>query len=223
MIVAERDTDRYKTPWIELFKNLDARGNSEARYYDLKQMYGQSERKYHTWDHILYGLDEFEAFQQATHLVKNPNLIRLAYFYHDSVYNLGQGVKDSDNVDQSAELATEVLGQANLPPTLIKAVNGLIIVTNHIVPPRGIYQKIMVDIDLASFGKPPDEFDQDGAKIRAEYSWVDKESLYREGRAAILAGFLDRLPIYHTAYFREKYEAQAIENLKRTIADLRAA
>ena len=224
MIPVEIDTtnrDRYKPAWIELFRNLNAVGNSAARYYDLKQMYGQHGRRYHTWEHILFGLDEFEVFQQATGLARNPDAIILAYCYHDSVYNLGPGIKDSDNVDQSAKHATTVLRQARLPETLIKTVANLILVTKHTVPPNGIDEEIMADIDLASLGKPADEFDKDGANIRAEYSWVTDEA-YRAGRLGILEGFLKRRPIYHTAYFREKYEAQARENLERAIDNFRS-
>lgn len=213
--------DRHKPVWIELFKNLKAVGNSAARYYDLKQIYGQPWRRYHTWEHILYGLDEFKDFQVATDLARNADALILAYCYHDSVYKLGPGIKDSDNVEQSAALAVQVLSQAQLPQPLIKTVRRLILVTKHTVSPHGIDQKIMVDIDLASFGKPADQFDQDGEKIRAEYSWVP-DAAYRAGRSTILEGFLNRPRIYHTEYFFNKYEAQARENLQRAIANLRA-
>ncbi len=56
--------------------------------------------------------------------------------------------------------------------------------------------------------------------IREEYHWV-AEADYRAGRARILERFLSRPAIYHTAYFREQFEAQARLNLERTVAALR--
>jgi predicted metal-dependent HD superfamily phosphohydrolase len=47
--------------------------------------------------------------------------------------------------------------------------------------------------------------------------------VFAEARARILASFLARTAIYSTAFFREKYEAQARWNLARSIARLEGA
>ena len=79
--------------------------------------------------------------------------------------------------------------------------------------------RITADIDLAIFGKPAAEFDDYEEKIWKEWSWIG-ESAYREGRKIVLNKFLQRKPIYHTEFFRNKYEKMARANLERSIRRL---
>lgn len=202
--------------WASLWNEVGTTGDPLVPYQDLRKRYSEPQRRYHTWRHITSGLDEFEA---AAHLAQNSNCIRLAYYFHDSVYNLGPGVKDSDNVDQSAQLAVSVLQEAQLPQTIVRTVEGLILVTKHIVPPNGVDEGIMVDIDFTILGKSQEEFDQYERDIQTEYSWVDPK-MFRTTRAGILKRFLQRPKIFNTEYFSQKYEAQAIENLQRSIDNL---
>lgn len=57
--------------------------------------------------------------------------------------------------------------------------------------------------------------------IRSEYSWVPEEE-YISARLKIMKGFLDRESLYHTAFFIQKYEAAARDNLKYEISLLEA-
>jgi predicted metal-dependent HD superfamily phosphohydrolase len=74
----------------------------------------------------------------------------------------------------------------------------------------------MNDIDLAIFGQPADRFAEYERQIRLEYEWVD-EAVYREKRAEILRGFLDRPRIYLTDYFHQRLDQQARANLSELI------
>ena len=81
--------------------------------------------------------------------------------------------------------------------------------------------RVLIDVDLSSLGKPWSEFREDSRAVREEYNHVP-EAVFREKRAEILQGFLDRPRIYFTDYFYEKNEAQARENLKRAIEELKS-
>ena len=95
-----------------------------------------------------------------------------------------------------------------------------IIATTHDHIPRNNDARLMVDIDLASLGTPPEIFDQNTANIRKEYSHVSDDH-FRRGRAQFFKKMLENRPsIYLTPYFRERYEAQAQENIAKTIAIL---
>lgn len=160
------------------------------------------------------GLAEFEA---VAHLAKYPDEIRLAYYFHDAIYD--PGAKDSENVDRSADLAVGFMREAHLPEEMIERVKGLILATKHDQTPSTIDAQLIVDIDLAILGKSEKEFQEYEEKIRLEYGWVE-EKAFKEGRRVVLEKFLARPSIFLTPYFINKYESQARANLKRSIIRL---
>jgi predicted metal-dependent HD superfamily phosphohydrolase len=78
---------------------------------------------------------------------------------------------------------------------------------------------LMVDVDLSILGRPTQRFDEYEDQIRQEYSWVCPEQ-FAAGRSAVLQSFLARPAIYCTEFFRNKYERQARDNLKRSLSKL---
>ena len=77
-------------------------------------------------------------------------------------------------------------------------------------------QALIVDIDLAIFGRPPAEFSDYEQGIFNEYKFVPSEQYY-SARIKILKGFLEHENIYRTDFFIEKYKEQAIQNLEWSI------
>ena len=142
--------------------------------------------------------------------------MEFAWFYHDFIYN----PHSHRNEEDSALIAHEVATNARLPTTFGNDALLLIMATKHTESAQQRDAKFIVDIDLSILGKSPQEFDAYERGIRSEYSWVD-EATFREKRSEILQRFLHRPYIYHTPFFRQRYEQQARENLKRSIAQLR--
>ena len=91
--------------------------------------------------------------------------------------------------------------------------------TCHDAVPSGIDQQILLDVDLSILGEKPERFDEYEKQIREEYSWVPGV-VFRAKRRSILKGFLKRPAIYSTTKFVGAYEAQARENLNRSIRTL---
>ena len=81
------------------------------------------------------------------------------------------------------------------------------------------YIKSFVIINKNSCSKSESEFDLYENGIRKEYSFI-ADDVFAKKRAEILRGFLGRDFIFLTEYFREKYEAPARKNLKRSISRL---
>jgi predicted metal-dependent HD superfamily phosphohydrolase len=77
----------------------------------------------------------------------------------------------------------------------------------------------MVDIDLASLGRPAEVFDENTRLIRKEYPHV-ADADFARGRREMLGRFLARPRIYYTDFFRDRYEAKARANLSRALAKL---
>jgi len=202
-----------KQIWVNFCAGLRLE-NPQIVWDDLIKRYSEPHRHYHTWQHVLDGLAELE---EVRFLAQHPDEIRLAYYFHDAVYDPKD--KDSANVDRSADLAVDVMSKAKLPKDVIARVKDLILATKHDVPPVGIDAELITDIDLAILGKSEKEFDEYEAKIRLEYAFVE-EKAFKEGRRKVLEKFLARPSIFSTNYFFKKYESQARANLKRSILRL---
>jgi predicted metal-dependent HD superfamily phosphohydrolase len=92
-------------------------------------------------------------------------------------------------------------------------------VTKHKVVSLSRDAEVLVDVDLGILAAEPKRFDEYELQIRAEYAWVP-EPLFRQERRKVLQEFVGRSSLYSTALFRERYEAQARENLSRSLARL---
>jgi predicted metal-dependent HD superfamily phosphohydrolase len=95
----------------------------------------------------------------------------------------------------------------------------MILATRHTSQLPGNDCRYIMDIDLAGFGAPWDEFIRHGAELRAECAG-QPETQYLAGQAAFLQRLYLRPRFFATEYFRERYEATARDNLRRILADL---
>ena len=107
------------------------------------------------------------------------------------------------------------------PADLCREVRELILFTRHDRTPPTQDGKLIVDIDLASLGAPENIFDANGEAIREEYAHVPEPDFNR-GRANMLGRFLQRPRIYYTDAYFIRFERQARENLKRSLAAIGA-
>jgi len=198
--------------FIELWNKINAKGDPIAEFSRLSQLYSNPERFYHNLNHIKNCLNELN---QIENLMKNPNLIRFAIWYHDAIYN----TKLKDNEEQSAELAHKVCLAAKLSNKFAIDTKNAILSTKHNIIPNSFDLKSLIDIDLSILGKSPEEYNQYELNILKEYAWapIDK---YKNARKQVLQMFLNRDSIYLTDFFRNKYETQARLNLQKAIENL---
>ncbi|MBI5065011.1 hypothetical protein HZA97_02135 [Candidatus Woesearchaeota archaeon] len=197
-------------------------------YWDvLLKQYVNKDRHYHNLQHIIAGLDELK---EAQHLLDTEELIKFAWWYHDSIYFTGFMSKEGpvfvkDNEEKSAMLACGVAKEMGMSEDFIRDLEKLILLTKHDKEPESMAGKIIIDIDLSILGKSQEIFDMYEAAIRKEYSWVP-EDMFRAGRTKILQTFIDkktRKNIYYTDHFRNKYEDQARKNIERSLFNLSLA
>ncbi|MBU0625661.1 hypothetical protein KKF05_04940 [Patescibacteria group bacterium] len=178
----------------------------------LRSRYGEPWRHYHDWDHVRRVLQEFS---QVRHLVGQPaqQVIVWAIKFHDAVYE----PTAQNNEERSTQLAYAFLGPF-LPSNKVQEVCRLIKLTKHHNPkPDDINGCIICDLDLAVMGWTWSEFNRFGQLIRSEYRHVP-EADFRRARREFMAAFLQRPHIFNLPYFHDKYEQQAQENLRRTVA-----
>lgn len=184
-------------------------------FEDLCRRYSEPHRAYHNLSHLeaLFSLlDEYEIPERPA--------VALAVWFHDAVYDPTR----TDNEERSALLAQTQLKGLELKASLRERVGELIRATQthqpHAPPRRGGTAAWLLDADLAILGSEPQVYFAYAQAIRLEYAWMPQER-YREGRVRILTGFLERPQIYHTAPFRQRFEASARQNLTEEVLRLR--
>ena len=196
-----------------LWRRLSLPGEASVWQARLLECYAEPQRAYHTLQHLeecLLILDD----AKAVGLIAKPDLIEMALWFHDAVYD-PQG---HENEELSAQIALEALGEGELS----REVARLILLTKSHQPGDGPDDAWIIDIDLAIFAQPMERVREYERQIRAEYAWVP-EAVYVEKRAEILSGFVKRAQIYLTAWARERYESQARTNLRALIDSMKRA
>ncbi|HTJ96414.1 MAG TPA: N-methyl-D-aspartate receptor NMDAR2C subunit [Rhodocyclaceae bacterium] len=176
----------------------------------LQARYAEKWRKYHTLQHLDECLNWFEKSQ---HLVAQPVVVETALWFHDVIYLPRQ----SDNENQSAELATKLLSADGVADDVCQQVANLVMVTRHDGVPATPDEQLLVDIDLSILGAAPQRFSEYEAQVREEYAFVPGP-LFRYKRRQILEAFQSRPRLYSTDFFYARLEQQARHNLEQAIA-----
>ena len=191
-----------------------------ALWQDIAVRYNETQRAYHTLDHLKQLFGQFEQIKPCLH---EPHLIALALYYHDVIYD----PRCSDNELKSAEYAIEAL-RCSLSEDQCQSIYALIMMTaTHQIDTLAHEDKIsdtayLLDMDLSILGAPWSEYDQYAQAVRKEYVHVAKEN-YRVGRITVLEKLLAHSSLYLTAYYHKRLEEQARKNIKREISFLRAS
>lgn len=206
---SSQPSGRFEAVWQRNLVNTKASADIVAT---LMQLYGESARHYHTLDHIEFCLSVFD---QVSSLAKNSDALELAIWFHDAIYNFP--IKDNERL--SAEFFMEV-SECCLPNDVRDKVFKMVMVTVHDFAPSDHDEQMMVDIDLSSFGRPWEQFAEDGDNVRRELVYLDDAEFYPR-QMNFMSGLVGRKNFYNLEWFQEKYEAQARSNVARYLQILR--
>lgn len=142
--------------------------------------------------------------------VEDWDVLLLALFYHDAVYN----VRRSDNEAQSAALAGAHLQSIGFSTVRIERCKAHILATKGHAAAQDSDTDLFTDADLSILGAPWEVYQQYAQNIRKEYG-LFPDIVYRPGRRKVLEHFLAMPHIYKTPVFQAEREVQARENLQR--------
>ncbi|HEX2909335.1 MAG TPA: hypothetical protein VH186_00910 [Chloroflexia bacterium] len=202
-----------KQKWLELALEYTTEKDALLLYGELEAAYSQAGRYYHNLQHIRHVLETLDNLKS---MANNYPAIALAAWFHDFIYD----PKASDNEEKSAEYASKALLKTGFPLEVVNEAASLILCTKtHRIAASDLDGAMLLDADLAILGANAQAYAQYQQAIRQEYGWLPDET-YRAGRSKVLASFLERPRIYHTAPLFEKLEKQARLNLKAEIAAL---
>lgn len=208
---------RSETPIAELevrWEGLWDRLNMVARtglFETVISRWTESARFYHTPRHLLETLKVLDLIGgYVSHDQKD--LVELALWYHDSVYNPRQ----HDNEEKSAELLFSTYEKSGGKPEISDFLRKLVISTKHQNQVKTIESALLLDSDLAILGSTADRYEVYEADVRQEYHFVE-EKFFIQSRVKILQSFLARRQIYRTPVMRELIEERARKNITRAI------
>jgi len=119
-----------------------------------------------------------------------------------------------DNEARSADLFEEQ-ARGVMSEDFISVVKDLILVTTHNEPPEDFDQRLLCDVDLASFGCHWDRYLYDTNSIKAEFLGPAEE--YSQKKQKFLEAMMSRPRIFLTDFFNERYESQARQNIRRLL------
>ncbi len=200
--------NRLTAPAPDRLRDVDVDQYSENIFTQLKAMYDESWRRYHTFAHITACLGFFDAARaEANH----PDVVEMALWFHDCIYVVG----DPDNEAKSRDWFLQVTHN-QLNDDFRNHVAELIMDTLHNHIALSADGKLVADIDLTSFGLPWDEYLIDGENVAAEMALIAaKDQDAEAGKNKFVDMLLQQPSIYHSPYYLHHFEAQAQTNIKR--------
>ena len=183
----------------------DGIDSSEAVLRLLESAYGEPQRHYHTLGHIEHCLGQFD---HVTELAESADALELAIWFHDVIYVAGSPSNERESADLFLEKSDGVLRNS-----IRRDVESLIMATLH----SGVElsepdQKLMVDIDLSSFGMTWEVFKHDSENVRREMHHQSDAEFYPK-QARFQDTLLRQKRFFQSDYFHDRLESQARRNL----------
>ena len=220
-------TDTYPAPLDDaaLTASWDAAWSALGRpapaglQVELMNAWAEPHRHYHDQRHLRECLALWARWRG---LSVRSGEVAVALWFHDAIYDPQAG----SNELNSAAWAARSLIRAGLASETAQRVHDLVMstkqATQHDAPAAlssGADAQLLVDIDLSILGSPPKRFERYDKDVRKEYAWVPGYR-YRDLRAQVLQGFLDRPRLYHGAAAVDLFEGQARINLAAALSRL---
>ncbi len=203
------------TDWSGLLARLGVGAAPDAGSIGARLLddYGGPHRGYHGVHHLTAVL---AVVDDLAVLATEPDLVRLAAWYHDAVHRPDE---PGDDERRSADLARADLAALGIDREAVDEVARLVLLTaTHDPRPDDRDGAVLCDADLWILGSDDGDYDRYTREVRGEYGHVSDDA-WRSGRAAVLRHFLERPTIYHTEFGRQR-EPVARANLDRELSRL---
>ena len=201
-----------RNEWNALASTYSEEENQISTYWnEIDKHYNSKSRYYHNLNHIYNMLLQAEDIKNS---IIDYDVCRFAIWYHDIIYKPVQ----KNNEEKSAEYAKKRLKTFSISEKRIKVVEKLIKSTkkHELILTENDDNSYILDLDLSILGTDWDTYKNYIHNIRKEYA-IYPDFVYKPGRKKVLTHFLQRNTLYFTDYFRDQYEKQARENLKKEI------
>jgi predicted metal-dependent HD superfamily phosphohydrolase len=210
--------------WEQLCKQIgadDAAPACSTRWWAcIRDHYCEPSRRYHILKHLQFMFGYFDQYQTK---LERPQLVSLAIFFHDIIYD---GSPQNDEEASAAEFR-KFGAESQLPQEDIDIVADWIIRTaDHKCSRKDSTDcRFFMDFDLSILGQPWDTYKGYFCAVSEEYRLLKRVSpliwraIFPFFRSTAMAPLLnvDRGPIFSTTEFQQAMEAQAQANLSREL------
>ena len=187
---------------------------SRTEWAALIAAWSEPHRSYHGLTHLAAVLGIVAELEAAA---TDPAAVRLAAWYHDSVYEPTQ----SDNETVSAQRARAGL-RGLVPDERIEEVERLVLLTAaHDPEPGDANGAVLCDADLAVLAGPPEAYAAYASAVRGEYGHLSDE-MFSAGRIAVLEQLLALPALYRLPAVAAEWTPRARTNLTAELALLRS-
>ena len=179
---------------------------------ELLRRWSEPHRVHHGTRHLL---DVLESIDALGGLADDPSTVRLAAWFHDAVYEVGDNAKD--NEERSAQLAEQLLrGRVDNPAAVARLVRS----TAGHDPEAGDHDaEVLCDADLAILGATPERYATYAEGVSREYAAVP-DTRFGPARAQVLRALLDRSRLYRTEPAHQRWERAARVNVAHEVSRL---
>lgn len=197
---------------LELATITGNQNQVEELWEEIKSSYSKPARHYHNLTHLDNLASEL---QPIGHKISDWLTVVFSIAYHDIIYNPVKG----DNEEKSAIVCQDRLSKLSISVAQIDKCFKQILATKSHTLADDQDTNFFTDADLSILGAAPDVYLSYTNMIRKEYK-IFPDFVYRPGRIKVLQSFLNMQSIFKTEYFRDKYEMQAIDNIKNEVKRL---
>lgn len=180
----------------------------------LVERLDEPQRAYHNQQHIT---EMLELFDTVAHECTRSDLVVVAIFYHDAVYN-AQATAGKNETDSAAVFDTDVLSMNEVDRYFVRQAILSTIKHQPLDVPNNLQHdlKVFLDCDLAILGAAPQRFDEYDRQISTEYRHIEPKA-FAQGRAEVLEKFAKRDHLFYTDAMEAKRGHQAKANLLRAV------
>jgi predicted metal-dependent HD superfamily phosphohydrolase len=176
---------------------------------EIETKYSEKGRHYHNLLHLENMFRELDAVKMN---ISDFTALSFSIFYHDVIYD----ATSKANEEKSAAKAEKRLAELHINQDKISLISEQILDTKSHQRSDQEDTNYLLDADLSVLGKDFKTYLEYTQNIRKEYS-IYPDFLYKPGRKKVLKHFLELESIFKTEYFKEKYEAQAKENIAKEL------
>lgn len=197
--------------WLERVKHGAPAVLPTSVWQTIASAYTTPGRHYHTLEHLAELADRY-AEVQAGPGWQDPGAVWLALLFHDVVYTVDPSQAPGENERRSAAMLLALVPGAFAAAELVRATanHNELPPLEHADPHDLIH---FLDADLSILGASPTRFARYSRQVAAEYVPVVGRDLYEAGRGAFRQRMCEAPTLFHSPWFRARYEAAARKNL----------